>query len=425
MNLNIFACRMRSLDAFRLRVCFIKLYKITLPLKIFVLTPRFPYPLEKGDKLRIYYQLQELAKRHEIVLCALHEEPILAEHRAKVEALCSKVYTFKLPKWRIYTRLLTSFLGGLPLQVAYFYHRHLTSKIQACIKETAPDHIFCQLIRVAPYVADLDIPKTIDYMDTLSVNAARWADRASWPLKPILKREAKQLAHFEARMFTKFDTHTIISEQDRALLQFEKKTEVHILPNGINLDFFKPLERPKKYDISFIGNMGYKPNVEAALYLVKKIMPEVWAKYPNTSVLLAGARPTKEIQALAETHPQVHVTGWIDDIREAYASSRFFVAPLFIGSGQQNKILEAMAMGIPCITTPLVNNAIGACPKKDILLAETRKQFVQNIFLLIQHIDKGVQLQQNGLKFIQTNYHWSTFVHQLENIFKSNEKTTQ
>ncbi len=150
--------------------------------------------------------------------------------------------------------------------------------------------------------------------------------------------------------------------------------------------------------------MGYVPNVLAADYLVKRILPELNDLQKNTKVLIAGARPTKSVRGLASDN--VDVSGWIDDIRDAYASGVVMMAPLFHGIGQQNKILEAMAMGIPCITTELVNNAIGASQEEEIMIANDPKQFAEAYVELINNPSLYQRISQNGNTFVRDKYDW-------------------
>jgi polysaccharide biosynthesis protein PslH len=384
-------------------------------LRLLVLTSRFPYPIEKGDKLRIYYQLRELAKTHEIVLCALVEEQPKPEDFNIIQSLCAKIYLLPLSKFTIYKNIVQSLLEGMPVQVGYFFDKKLKKAFEAIVEKETPDHIYCQLIRTANYVKDLQHPKTIDYMDTFSIGAKRWSKHSNWLLKPILLREAEKVSAYEQKVFDWFDHHTIISEQDKNLLEVHHKEKIRVIPNGVDTDFFQPNPMiEKKYDLAFIGNMGYAPNVKAAVFLVKKILPLVQEKFPDIKILIAGARPSANVQKMQSKN--VDISGWIDDIREAYATAEIFVAPLFIGMGQQNKILEAMAMGIPCITSDLVNNAIGGTPNENILIANDAQAFADQIIRLKENPTLQQQISLYGLNYIRQNFSWSAFVEELNII---------
>lgn len=387
-------------------------------MKILVLASRFPYPIEKGDKLRIYHQIRELSRRHEVVLFALSDIQVEAVDYAEMARYCSNIYLFSFKKNAFIWQAIKGWLQGLPLQVSYFRKTALQARLQEILTKEKPDHLYCQLIRMAGYLEGLQTPPaTLDYMDAFSLGAARRAEKASWLLYPFWKLEARRIAAWEQQVFSWFRHHTIISQHDQLALKVSNKDRIHIIPNGVDTTFFQPLpDVVPAYDLVFVGNMGYHPNIVAARFLVRSVMPRVWKQAPGTRLLLAGARPSAEVRALAED--RVHVSGWVADIRTAYASGRVFVAPLFSGSGQQNKILEAMAMGLPCITTPLVNNAIGAQPEREILLADSTETFVKQILDLIRNEQLAAMLGAEGRKMVCERFSWQQSVDQLQALWQ-------
>jgi len=386
-------------------------------MKILVLTSRFPYPIEKGDKLRIYRQIRGLSARHDVVLCSLTEQRILEDDYAKLKQYCSEIYTFRLRKNHIALNLAKGFLNGLPMQVAYFYKRNFHRSIYGIIQKEKPDVVYCQLARMAEYARDLPLPNVVDYMDAFSVNAKRWSENAPLYLRPFLAREARKMMQYEVDIFADFDAHTIISTQDRNHLNINTKERIKIIPNGVDFDFFQSKKEKKpSYDLVFVGNMGYAPNVEATRFLVQEILPKLQHEIPTLRLLIAGARPAPEVLRLQSE--QVTVTGWVDDIRDAYDDGGIFVAPLFMGAGLQNKILEAMAMGVPCVTTSMVNNAIGAKADTSIMLADNADEFAEKIIQLSKDETLRKKLSYEGLVYIQDNFAWGAFVRDLEQIFE-------
>ncbi len=386
-------------------------------MKIFVLLPRFPYPLEKGDKLRAYNQLKYLSKKHEIHLCALSDIPIKPDHIEVVESFCKSVHIVRLTKVTILFNLLWAFFSGKPLQVGYFYSRKGNKKVHRLIADIKPDHIYCQLIRVAEYVKDIDIPKTLDYQDVFSKGVERRIQNSAFYKKPVLKLEYKRLLRYEAAAFSWFNNKTIISKPDRDFIPHPEKDKIEIVINGVDTDFFKPIAIEKEYDLVFIGNMGYPPNVNASEYLVKEILPIVQQTRPNVKLVLAGATPHPSVLALKGRN--VHVTGWVEDIRECYAKSRIFIAPMQIGTGLQNKLLEAMAMKIPSITSPLANFALEATDGEEILVGNSPQEFANQIIQLLDNKDFADRIAKNGHAFVHRNYDWDAATKKLENLISA------
>ncbi len=375
-------------------------------MKIFVLLSRIPWPLEKGDKLRAYNQIRSLSKENEIIVCALNTERKADKQKAfkALQPYCKSINFIDLSPGCMAINLMQAWINGKPLQTGYFYSRKAQRKINRLLDEYNPDIIYGQLLRVAEYIRHAPAPKALDYQDVFSMGMKRRKDVAPFFLKPFLYAEYKRLSRYEAVIFDDFQLKTIISKPDRDLMPHPDRKQIKIIPNGVDHEFFKPLQAETKYDLVFTGNMAYPPNVNAAEFLIREIMPLVWQKQTNTRVLLAGATPDKRVRALASE--KVFVSGWLDDIRTAYAESRFFIAPMKIGTGLQNKILEAMAMRLPCITTPIANNALEGKHGSELLVGTTAEELAGHILLFISDPEKSRQIAEAGYRFVNEKYDW-------------------
>ena len=375
-------------------------------MKIFVLLPRIPWPLEKGDKLRAYNQIKQLAKNNEIILCALNDDKKVDKQAAfqAMQPYCTSVNFIDLPKIGILFNVFRSYLLGLPIQCGYFYSSKAKKKVHKLIEQHKPDMLFGQLLRVAPYLHKVKLPKTIDYQDVFSMGMKRRAEIADIFSKPFFEMEYNRLRHYERRVFDEFDVKTIISAPDRANIDHPQRKKILIVPNGVDHEYYKPMEMEKKYDIVFTGNMGYAPNVNAVEFLAYEIMPKVWEKLPDAKLLIAGAQPDLKVKKVACDN--IMVSGWVDDMREAYAQSRIFIAPMRIGTGLQNKLLEAMSMKIPCITTSLANGSLHAINGKEILVDNSSSELAADIVYLLKRPDKAVELAEEGYNFVNRVYDW-------------------
>jgi sugar transferase (PEP-CTERM/EpsH1 system associated) len=385
-------------------------------LKILFLTSRFPYPLTKGDKLRAYHQIRELAKQHEIHLISIVDEDPSKDDLDKISDITSSLHIIQITPVERYLSLLLALFSGIPFQIAWFY----SSKIHRIIKDIAadiyPDHIFCQLTRMAEYTKDLPYSKTLDYMDCFGLGMERRATIASGFTSFIYKQEAQRMIRYEEKAADYFDHLTIISAQDKSQFTFPAAKNIHIVSNGISNEFFTyEAKTNKKYDLVFVGNMSYLPNVESVEYLVNKILPLL---NKNLSLLIAGTDPAPAVMRLASGN--ICISGWVEDIRRSYAEAKLFVAPMWSGTGQQNKILEAMAMGIPCITTKVVNNAIGAMPDEEIVLAETPEEFAFAIQKLLANTTLYFKISTNAKIFVKQNFDWKQNGMILSSIFAQN-----
>lgn len=374
---------------------------------IVVCLSRFPYPLEKGDKLRAFHQLKSLSAEYNITLICTTDEEITPANFAIVKAFCSDVHLFKLSRTGLLFTLLTHLLSNKPFQVQYFYRFSINRKIRRLIEELKPAAIYCQLIRTTEYAKNYHAcPKTLDYMDALSKGMERRIETEPWFKSWFYKIETRRLKNYERSVFDYFENHTIISDQDKQYIAHPKSRKIVTVPNGVAPEFFEKLYIQKTHDLIFTGNFSYAPNINAALFIARKIVPELNKQNYFPKVLLAGANPSSDVKNLE--NEWITVTGWVDDIRESYQCAQLFIAPLFIGTGLQNKLLEAMASGLPCITTSLVNNALGAQNGENILLAENLTEFVEKIMRYKTNVGSFSEITHNGTDFVKKNYSWET-----------------
>lgn len=376
--------------------------------KILFFTSRIPYPLEKGDKLRAYYQLKYLSKDAKIVLCCMSQEEITLKAENELKKFVDKIYVYRSNKVSTLINMLIAGVIGYPFQIGYFFNTGAHFYFKKVIQKEQPDHIFVQLIRMAEYVLKTqNISKSLDYMDTFSKGIERRMEKEKGLKRLAYRFEFNRLKKYEEKVFSYFDNHYIISSQDRDSFSFEKAKSISISPNGVDHNFFTPKKNiSKSYDLVFTGNMSYPPNVSAVIYIAKEIMPLLIKDYPNIQLLIAGATPTSSVKGLANKN--ITVSGWIDDIRDAYNDSKIFLAPLQIGTGLQNKLLEAMSMELPCITSKLANNALGAKRESEILIGETPHEYVELIKRLINNEDLRNNLTKNAKLFVEQNYNWNS-----------------
>jgi sugar transferase (PEP-CTERM/EpsH1 system associated) len=385
-------------------------------MRLFFILPRVPYPTEKGDKLRAFHQIKQLSKHHEIILCALNDGDLHEDAIPVLKKYVKAIHIIPISKFSIAVNLIRTLFSNRPLQVGYFYNDASAAKIHGLIDEYKPDHIFCQLIRVAEYVKGIPIPKTLDYQDVFSKGVERRLASSPFYLKPFLKIEYNRLLQYEHDAFEAFDNKIIISAPDRDLIPHPDRNKIVVVANGVDADFFKPMEIQKDYDLVFTGNMGYPPNIKSAEFLVNEILPEVIPHKGDLRLLIAGASP--HLRVLSLKSAQVDVSGWVPDMRECYARARIFIAPMQIGTGLQNKILEAMAMKIPCITSPLAFQALNARDGEDILVAQTPKEYAAHIMMLLGNPEKAAKIAQSGYDFVHRNFNWETETEKINKLIK-------
>ncbi len=392
-------------------------------MKILMITSRLPWPLDKGDKLRAYHQIRHLNQEHDVFVFSLSEKQPSDECSKEIKAVSVDLKVHVLQPLRRWMRLALAVFSSRPFQVHWFYQRPAHAALDAWIEEIQPDVVLCQLVRMAEYVKDThDVPRVLDYMDALSAGIARQTKLAKPLLRWVYRLEYQRLRSYESKIFDYFDGKAIISQADRALIAHPERNKIMVVPNGIDTSFFRRQQAEEHHaskfpTLLFSGNMSYPPNVDAAVQLVKQILPLI--QTPHVRVLIAGTQPVSAVLRLASE--QVEVTGWMPDIREAYAQSDVFVAPLRIGTGQQNKILEAMAMELPCVTTKHVLNGFlwEANDPVPLCLGDSPAQLAHEIDNLLSQTEKRRQIGRLSRNWVEKHCDWRRSTAVLSHTFVS------
>lgn len=386
--------------------------------KLAILLSRFPYPLEKGDKLRAYHQIKYLSNFFEIHLYCLEITPTSEEDKRQLKPYCRSIQTYRLNRGRIAYEAFRSFFRSEPVQVGYFFSKEIHEQIQDAIKNLNPDIVYAQLSRMAHYAAYLPFPKVFDFQDAFSLNYRRMSKQWIGIKRWFYAREGRCMGYFEQWVLKKFDATLIISEPDKNAID----EHIHVIPNGVDIHLFKPGSQAKEFDLLFLGNLSYPPNQKAVMFLVKKILPKLLKSKPDIKIQIVGAGLTNHIRNLESKN--VRIVGWVDEAVQAYQKSSLFVAPLFSGAGMQNKVLEAMSCGLPVLTTSIVNASIGANDKEHIVLADDEDEFVEQILQLLDHPERQHELGGNAREFISGRFQWEVSNEKLRKLLEEvSEKT--
>lgn len=382
-------------------------------MKIFVILPRVPYPLEKGDKLRAFHILKHLKKNNEIFLFAVTEDEIHQEAYKKIDEIAHHIEIFPISKLKIAKNLLRALFSDKPFQVAYYYDQKIKKRIDNLVDDFRPDHLFCQLVRMAEYAKDINVSKTLDYIDAISINMKHRNKSDSIFLAPIFNMEYKRLARYERDIAKIFNAKIITSEIDKNAIS-KQANDIEVIPNGIDTLFYYPSIQKKEFELLFTGNMSYEFNIVAARYIAIKVLPLLIKEYPNIKLVIAGANPSKQVLSLQNKN--VEVTGWVEDLRDVYNRASIFIAPMQSGTGIQNKLLEAMAMQLPAISSSLSNNAIGAENNKQIIIADTPDECAQAIRRFLSDKEFADYIAEEGRKYVEANFSWPRAAQKIEKL---------
>lgn len=385
--------------------------------KILLVLPRFPLPADKGDKLRAWEQLRILAEENEVYLFCVSDEPVPEARRAQLMSYVKALHIVRLHKLPVLWSACCALFSGLPFQVAYYRNHSAFRALSRFAEEVNPDAVFFQLVRMAGYRRAVSAGVTVlDFMDCMSHNVFLRLDTEGFPARIFWRLEYRRLLAYEARIHKLF-THTcIISERDRDMLPFAEKEKVHIVSNGIDLARFCPAETIPETDLLFVGNLSYKPNIEACVWLVQEILPYLHARQIYPSLRLVGSNPDLRVRELAAI-PNVDIIANVPDTVPYYQKARIMVAPMRINTGQQNKILEAMACGIPVVTTPNANDGIRA-PADCVCVGSDAAGLAGYIAALLADESGRRAMGHKARLFVEQHYGWEAPTGYLQGLLR-------
>lgn len=393
-------------------------------MKILYLAHRLPYPPNKGEKIRTFHQIQQLAKRHTIHLCSFVDDPDDLPYVPVLRKYCASVEVVYRSNAPTLVRAAAALLNRIPFSVSFFYRKAFANKLK---KKLATEHFDCVFVSsssMAQYSCfALDLPKIIDFID---VDCEKWrlyAKHHSFPLAMIYRLEAERLARYEEQAAHSFDHCILISEEERRLFQERVNGRpVSVISNGVDLEYFSPsvsdylhVSEPA---IVFTGVMDYFPNVDAVQYFCREVFPLVRQSVPEARFYIVGRNPTREVKAL-QRYPSVIVTGTVPDIRPYLARATVSVAPLRIARGIQNKVLEAMAMGVPIVGTAESFKGIAATESDGIRIARDPRSFADYVLGFLQsEATFRCQISRQTRCYIERHHRWDHQGAQLERLLK-------
>jgi sugar transferase (PEP-CTERM/EpsH1 system associated) len=398
-------------------------------MQLLFLTHRLPFPPNKGDKIRSYHILEHLACRHDVCVGAVVDDKddlgVVAEVKARVQEL---VYGRIQARVRKLGALISVFRAK-PISTSYFYSRRLQRDIDHLIERRRFDAVLCFSSPMAEYVLRSKhwgrrLNDTLLVMDLIDVDSYKWrqyAERSSNWRGWVYRYEAKHLAVYEKTIADTFHHVLVVSAQEKQVLaKHVTSPNVIVMSNGVDLSFFSPIHpkpaRAADPTIVFTGVMDYWPNIEGATWFAEKIFPRIRVVVPEAVFFIVGSKPTSEVQTLARL-PGVRVTGFVEDIRDYLCLADVCVVPLRIARGIQNKVLEAMAMGRPVVSTPQALEGIRAIPGRDLLAADDETAFAEHVIELLGDRAEAQAMGNRARACVERFYSWDRNLRILDEIF--------
>ncbi len=315
--------------------------------------------------------------------------------------------------------ILRGMAGPVPLTVLNYASHDVTNCLSSALSERQFDAVqletsnlfsYLEIIRAAPsHPAVL-----LDWHNVDSELMSRYASETkSLPRKLIARRTAKLLDRLETRLMTLCDAHTVVSEREKAkLLERDPQANVTVIPNGVDTSAFAYSETTSPgTTLLFVGSMDYHANIDAVTWFARSVWPAISRRFPALQFAIVGRSPSREIRMLASK--KIQVTGTVEDVRPFYANALAVVVPLRVGGGTRLKILEAMAMGVPVISTTLGAEGIAIENGKNILLADSDEQMTDALERIANDCAFRRALTEAARDLVLKRYDWTAIGNQL------------
>lgn len=382
-------------------------------MRVLFLSRWMPYPPDNGAKIRIYQVLKALAARHSVDLISYHEDDVQPGALEALKKLCASV---TLVRYRPFKpgrlRALLALFSPLPRSVVDTYNLELRQAVERAVAGTSYDMVIASEIDMAEYARRLGgVKKVLEELEVTKIRSA-WQSETH----PLRKLRAGltwwKLQRYTAGLLADFDGVTVVSELERQAVAGQLPEKVFVSPNGVDAAHYPPRTGDGLPGLLiYTGAVSYRVNYEAVEFFLRDILPLVVARHPEARLLVTGRADAAAAQALGALGAQF--SGYLPDVRSALADAQINVIPLLTGGGTRLKLLEALAAGLPVVSTSAGAEGVDLRPGVDFLLADTPEAFAAALIRLLDEPELRRTLAENGRERARQRYDWQPILHAL------------
>jgi glycosyltransferase involved in cell wall biosynthesis len=394
-------------------------------MKILWVKNDFLHPTDRGGQIRSLETLKRLHQNHEIHYVA-YNNPRQPEGMARAGEYSTRAYPINQPVPKrgtaaFFAQLAGNLFSDLPLAVGRFRSSAMQNQIRMLISEIAFDSIVCDFLAVAPNIPDLSRAVLFQH-NVETVIWRRHAEHAGDPLRRAYFGMQAQRMFRTEREACRTAAHVIaVSQNDAAQMNELFGVErISAVPTGVDVEYFRrPAEHgAPRHDLVFVGAMDWLPNVDGARFFMREVLPLIRAKRPGCSLVLAGRSPVPEIQAYAASDPLITVTGTVADIRPYLWGAGVSIVPLRIGGGTRLKIYEAMAAGVPVVSTPVGAEGLAVRDGVNIRLTDDPAAFASYCLDLINDRERARSQSAAAIDLVTNEFSWNKIAGAFEDILR-------
>jgi len=381
---------------------------------VLFLVHRIPYPPDKGDKIRSFNELRALNEVADVTVACFVDDPADHVHAPTLEKMCKELIVVPLKKGPAKLRSLLALPGRGSLSVAYYRSAEMRRRVAGL----GPfDAVLAFSSTMGPYAEFFPGTRVVlDLCDLDSEKWAQYADRASFPMSLVYRAESRRLRAYEVEASRKSAAATLVSAAEGETLRTRcPDANVCVVPNGVDLEYFDPEAVPVRGDgktLVFCGAMDYHSNVDAVQHFFDEIFPLVRREVPDARLRIVGSNPAPAVQRLAES-PGVEVTGRVPDVRPEICAAAVSVAPMRLGRGVPNKVLEALALTLPVVATPNAADGLDLDAFEGADIAEQAPAFAAAVVRRLRAAQDGESRFPQHRRVLQERYSWAHHMKEL------------
>jgi len=382
--------------------------------KILFLCHRLPYPPNRGGRIRAFHIIKHLGRDHDITLASLLRSHDDAAAVQRLQAFTQRQILAPVGELRSWLRAVSRVPTLSPSSFAYFYSPQLARSVRRALAD-AYDLVFVHCSSMAGYVEHVRAPAILDFGDMDSRKWLAYGRRKPFPASLGYRMEGYKVERAEARAARRFGLCTCTTRAEAETLErYGAARQIDWFPNGVDAEYFQPSAVPYDRDtICFLGSMDYYPNQEAMTWFCERVFAPLRSQRPGLKLSIIGTKPPRPILRLAE-RPGISVTGFVPDVRPFAHRAALSVAPLRIARGTQNKILEALALGIPVVASARAARGVDAVPGEHLLSAGEPSQFIAAITRILDDPHERQRLAHAGRQRVLTHHDWARSMRQLD-----------
>lgn len=388
-------------------------------MRLLLLAPFYPDAPSDGDRLRLFHMLRSLGRRHQVTLLCFADPARPADWQPG--AIGPSLQAVQRVAWgRAHkgAAVALGYASSQPLNLLAYDSAQMRRRTDALLATGRFDAVLAYRLRMAPYAERTRLPRVLDLCDSLTRYAERRAAASQGLTRRFWSEEATLLAGAESRAAAQFDVCLLNASTDcAALAAMAPGRDLRTASNGVDEACFKVRRAPVDERLFFIGQLGYAPNTDAALWMAREIFPLIRARRPKAELILAGAGAPAAVRALASL-PGVSLPGYIADPAAELGRAAIAVVPVRTGAGRQNKLLEALAAGVPVVTTRFAAEGAGVTAGKHALVADDAQGFADAVVALLQAPTKATRLARAGQALARKEFRWEQHAQAVDSALK-------